>query len=577
MATSISAEIIRCLKLFNQIGAEIRRPGYSYEGVLSSTTWSDELGRLRVWAANIGAHQTGQSSLDFRLRDASHIKDQVLSLLADLLEVVGGLTEEISKHETDHVPGDDRSNIESESSPTSEIQQLYSEVVNIIDCLYQLSMIIRKPAQHHAPFKMYMTDMRQYEAHDKDHARNKYGNVNMAITERLGRANTRRRQILLYRERHHEKLAKSIEEVQGLPEAKSENALSDTVATDLDTTHIHFSETGSDTGGSETSYAASLISGGTLTVPELPRGWEDGKPLQCPYCFFFINVNGIRSWTKHIFRDLKPYVCIYRGCDTPEKLYDTRSQWFQHLHESHQIMVDSLMCPLCKEFQQSLKYFERHLARHLEELALFVLPQSDSNKVDVGFGNETDSSSREDVRFLQSGEDVADNTKKIIDPELTEDMKQDRLKRIRLLPDSLRRFRAPPLEKVKKVFSGRKSSRHSDKDSPSLDAESFVEDVSSPGERPPEYETSRVLSPSGFNRQRVSVRREIDFGSHKDNQDEPLTELFTDSTKKAVQGPAWRCHICRSGPQGFQTPSCTGTTSRIICGHVRCSLCTIIK
>ena len=25
--------------------------------------WEDELGRLRVWAANIGAHQTNQSSL----------------------------------------------------------------------------------------------------------------------------------------------------------------------------------------------------------------------------------------------------------------------------------------------------------------------------------------------------------------------------------------------------------------------------------------------------------------------------------------------------------------------------------
>ena len=336
--------------------------------------------------------------------------------------------------------------------------------------------------------------------------------------------------------------------------------MSDTIATDLNTTNIHFSETGSDTGGSETSYAASLISRDTLTVPNLPHGWEDGKPLQCPYCFFFINVNGIRSWTKHLFRDLKPYVCIYRDCDTPEKLYDTRSQWFQHIHESHQIMVDSLMCPLCKEFQQSLKSFERHLARHLEELALFVLPQSDSNKINVGFGIETDSSSREDVKFRQSGKDDADNTGENVDQdihnpsELTEDLKQDRLKRIRLLPDSLRRFRAPPLEKVKKVFSRKKSSRHSDKDSPSLDAESFVGDA---------------LSPSGINRERVGVSSEIDFGSPKDIRHGPFTGNITDNAMKAVRRVAmWQCDSCHHHNSVALTPVRCGS-----CPHHRCCYC----
>ena len=87
MATLISAELIQCLKLFKNIKEKIDEPGYSHGDVLSSSTWTDELGRVRIWAANIGAHQTGQSSLDFRLRHASHINDQILSLLTDLLEV----------------------------------------------------------------------------------------------------------------------------------------------------------------------------------------------------------------------------------------------------------------------------------------------------------------------------------------------------------------------------------------------------------------------------------------------------------------------------------------------------------
>jgi len=45
-------------------------------------------GRFRVWSGNIGAHQTGKSSLDYRLRDASHIKTRVLGLLKDLGELL---------------------------------------------------------------------------------------------------------------------------------------------------------------------------------------------------------------------------------------------------------------------------------------------------------------------------------------------------------------------------------------------------------------------------------------------------------------------------------------------------------
>jgi hypothetical protein len=70
MATSISSLLIECLGLFNALVA--RRDLVSHDAEVPVTLWADELGRLRVWAANIGAHQTGQSSLDYRLRDASH-------------------------------------------------------------------------------------------------------------------------------------------------------------------------------------------------------------------------------------------------------------------------------------------------------------------------------------------------------------------------------------------------------------------------------------------------------------------------------------------------------------------------
>lgn len=47
---------------------------------------SDELGRFSIWSSNIGAHRLGESSLDYRLRDASHLKSHVLLLPKSLID-----------------------------------------------------------------------------------------------------------------------------------------------------------------------------------------------------------------------------------------------------------------------------------------------------------------------------------------------------------------------------------------------------------------------------------------------------------------------------------------------------------
>ena len=49
---------------------------------------ADETGRFNVWAGNIGAHQHGRSSLDYRLRDASQIREEFVKVLQYLRETV---------------------------------------------------------------------------------------------------------------------------------------------------------------------------------------------------------------------------------------------------------------------------------------------------------------------------------------------------------------------------------------------------------------------------------------------------------------------------------------------------------
>ena len=51
-----------------------------------SQTLFNEFGRLRVWAGNSGAHRTGRVSLDHRLREASHLHEELIKLLGELNE-----------------------------------------------------------------------------------------------------------------------------------------------------------------------------------------------------------------------------------------------------------------------------------------------------------------------------------------------------------------------------------------------------------------------------------------------------------------------------------------------------------
>ena len=380
MATSISAILIPCLKSLNHLQEQVERPEYGREGEVSSALWGDELGRLRVWAANIGAHQTGQSSLDFRLRDASHISKQVMKLLGDLQQSLHDIFDELSEDENKAYEDDETLAAWPGDESTTELQQLHEEVVNIIDCLYQLSMLIRKPAQHDLLVGSRIGDKAEFEFYDKEHVRNLHPKTEEQIGQRLGCAITRRRKYLLYRERHHRKLEKGIEEVQGIQGTTTGSVISETIATDLMTPNIDFEETSSNSGISQTSYAPSLVDGGRVTIPPPPRDSLGGKSFECPYCFFLIEIKSTRSWNRHIFKDIKPYICTFPDCSMPDTLYESRRQWF--LHETTEHRREGFICPLCKDVLISSKQYERHVARHLEELALFALPRTGMDDVE---------------------------------------------------------------------------------------------------------------------------------------------------------------------------------------------------
>lgn len=55
---------------------------------LSTSAVEDELIRFRLWANNIGAAKKGRASLDYRLRYAAYLFQNVKSLLEDLQDTL---------------------------------------------------------------------------------------------------------------------------------------------------------------------------------------------------------------------------------------------------------------------------------------------------------------------------------------------------------------------------------------------------------------------------------------------------------------------------------------------------------
>ena len=89
-----------------------------------------------------------------------------------------------------------------------ELRQLSQSASDIVANLYKLSIIICNGNLSQDRFlKSSKIDVSCYEPYDEQHAKNKFPEASKELVERLGKANTRRRKYLKYRERHHEMLS----------------------------------------------------------------------------------------------------------------------------------------------------------------------------------------------------------------------------------------------------------------------------------------------------------------------------------------------------------------------------------
>ncbi|GAB1315509.1 C2H2-type domain-containing protein [Madurella fahalii] len=380
LQSQISALVARGLSSLKTLHAALG------DSPAQSSAASSHLARLKLWAGNLGAHRPSRSrSLEYRLRDASSIRNHIISLLTDLCESVD---EGLSMAKGDAVASDEELHDATDAElkayfqddgdeNDSDVGQILNDIRHTIDCLLRLSITIRNPAPHDRFRSRAASDVVElFEQWDIKHVREKFPTIDVKIAERLGRATARRRQYFKYREEHCARLAEGLdadhEHTDGEQEEgseqdrRSEREKATTVASSIP---IHLKDSFSefaelaDDNKSEVSGTSFAPSGGDAThlrVPRVPKEHTDG-PFKCPFCCMIISVNTRREWKKHVFRDLQPYVCLSSTCPTPEQQYSRRNDWMNHMRQEHWRFWS---CPYgCQQTYSTAQEFQQHVEK----------------------------------------------------------------------------------------------------------------------------------------------------------------------------------------------------------------------
>lgn len=344
--------------------------------------------------------------------------------------------------------------LEQQKRPLKEVPQLFFSLKLTITSLYKIP--IRRPAPVERLDRWVKTSSNEtslWEHYDFIRVRDIFNQADENLLRRLGRMNTRRRLLLQYRQTHNERLKQDIGDSR---EVISDNkSIQDSQATTFKPPTHHFDfatenfemQSFSD---SLSSFATTQMGEELPAFPSPPKG-PSGEELEdfiCPYCCVICHITSSHDWERHVLSDLEPYVCTFGKCVRTNDMFRSREDWYNHemqqhrleyscnmknherypdirdfkshMGRDHNIQIDdeqtqsqlsmfsrptqrkSGVCPLC---MKSTKHLKRHLARHLERIALYALPR----QPDTEFDPSGDDTSKENVADSRSTEGFIEN------------------------------------------------------------------------------------------------------------------------------------------------------------------------
>ncbi|KAF2130671.1 hypothetical protein P153DRAFT_338722 [Dothidotthia symphoricarpi CBS 119687] len=499
---SVSVYCRDCIHALKTIVLTLSDPSRP-KGRISHERINDELEKFSLWMGNIGALHRPESpvSLESRLCDAGDVLTYVLELLDDLNIVTRELLEIISGEREGETAfastGDDGDEDENEDT------QLLEEIGACITRLFRVSNLIR----HAAPTDLFARALNRNRHQFNDqfdiaHVGERYPKLATEelawLQKRLGRAITQRRQYLSYMRDHREKLEGTFtrDDTPKIVEPRSQVAAIQLPAMQMQldsssrpstfltkassvkagciTPQMLTVEETSDHENDAKSYTTvsrsindELDTSTTMRIPQLAELRTGSRnEVECPFCFRMKIFKNERVWRRHIFSDLRAYVCTFPNCDAPYfsdinvwfrhemqvhrvsyscqlcevETFHLRERYLAHMQRKHpniyevggeQVILDiarkplqqicAQECPCCSEWIDRLEgrasiasttssepllyvdptVFKRHLASHLEKLALFAIPMRPAADSDVN--PDAAVKEHEDARSSNSG------------------------------------------------------------------------------------------------------------------------------------------------------------------------------
>ncbi|KAL8898097.1 MAG: hypothetical protein Q9207_006873 [Kuettlingeria erythrocarpa] len=367
------------------------------DGTLDASTRADidnQLGRFKIWAGTIGVFAAGKASTDARLRDDADVKDMMIDLLLRLRRAIDAflkpvlIEEDNDEQASEPTDSSDESeaslvlSIGGESSATTVESRIPShhaatlrDIDSTISRLYRLSAIIRKPTslQENARVASFIEkvddgpDASEFKFHVRWQIDFRFPDASDAIVDRLASAVLFRRRKLLYRERHQQKLSQGLEsafqeEIQvptttpaaaqrssGHTQRQSSRLLKTAASIRSSPSSIPLSATEASGVNRRAlaSYPRTLAGGSNFTksavarrsqldVPSPPKAAE-AKEAICPYCFEVVDKDNMAGplWTRHVLKDISPYVCLFEDCTRSTEQYQSLDDWIAHMQWQH--------------------------------------------------------------------------------------------------------------------------------------------------------------------------------------------------------------------------------------------------
>ncbi|THZ57361.1 hypothetical protein D6C85_10455 [Aureobasidium pullulans] len=345
-----------------------------------STSLNDASTRFRMWGFNIHAFQDDQTSLEYQIRKALSLQKGFRQRLQDLKEDLADLDDSLSAITSADMLTHAPPTREDGTMPTPtqdahvEAFTLLKAIHEDISSLFKLSALV-ETATFQDDYAIASASIEDQASEEKfsvwtinEHLpQTKWPSW---LLQRLLRASQARRKYLKYRRVHQDTgkdpsqqiLARRSEnETKNKSNIPPVNRLdqSGEVTTDPgrlasvqeDNLNDNISQATRDHFGSNNTLTQ------VLTIETLEEVCQGQDVFVCPYCKERKTIKTEAAWRRHVFSDLKAYVCTVAECEL--HMFTSSEAWMSHQLSEHLVAWN---CPICDETPFfSGEYFQSHI------------------------------------------------------------------------------------------------------------------------------------------------------------------------------------------------------------------------